>query len=157
MPLLTWYGIVGDGREEVLGDFQIFCYSRDSVMHTKWSSIERRPWKWKFTNSPYFVFHFIILYPNKSKTKLKGQSRLANSETSATLGTQSTGRRQTKVKKPQYRKLKEWPTRTTHKKTGWNNVFAWQFILYIHYILTIIQYILTLSTVYHVIVLIRRK
>jgi hypothetical protein len=34
MPLLTWYGIVGDGREEVLGDFQIFCYSRDSVMHT---------------------------------------------------------------------------------------------------------------------------
>ena len=116
MPLLTWYGIVGNGREEVLGDFQIFCYSWDSVMHTKWSSIERRPWKWKFTNSPYFVFHFIILYPNKSKTKLKGQSRLANSETSATLGTQSTGRRQTKLKKPQYRKLKEWPTRTTHKK-----------------------------------------
>ena len=116
MPLLTWYGIVGDGREEVLGDFQIFCYNRDSVMHTKWSSIERRPWKWKFTNSPYFVFHFIILYPNKSKTKLKGQSRLANSETSATLGTQSTGRRQTKLKKTAIQEAKRMTnTDNTHK------------------------------------------
>jgi hypothetical protein len=52
-----------------------------------------------------FIFHHRACEINVRK-KPKGQSRMANPETLAALGTQETGRRQTK-QKTQHRKLKK--------------------------------------------------
>jgi hypothetical protein len=56
----------------------------------------------------------VFLYTNKRERKPKEQSRMENPDILATLGTQETGRRQTK-QNTRHRKLKRWATRTPPK------------------------------------------
>ena len=73
-----------------------------------------------FTLKFEFILKFLL---DKRWGKPKGQSKMDNPETLATLSRQEIGRRQTK-KTPQNRNLKRSATRTPINNPGWAQVLA---------------------------------